>query len=92
METVHDALSISQKARKVATLAPGARVRIVGLWIWIDFESKPGATVRAMLKAEKFRWNHSRGCWQFAGVKSRKSRGGRWAIEARYGVQEVEVA
>jgi len=84
-----DALEVAEKARKVAALAPGARVRIIGLWIWLDFASKPDATVRAMLKAEKFRWNHKRGCWQFAGVKSRKSRHSRWVIEATYGVQEV---
>ena len=86
---MYDALSIAEKAQRVAKQAPGARVRIIGLWIWIDFPGKPAADVRAMLKAEEFRWNNKRGCWQFAGCKSRKSRQSRWVIEAAYGVQEV---
>lgn len=37
--------------------------RVVGRWVWVKFESKPPAEVRASLKAQGFRWSRRRGQW-----------------------------
>ena len=84
------AIELAEKAQRVAVQAPGARVRIIGLWIWVDFASKPAMEVRDMLKSEGFRWNRKRECWQFAGIRTTQSPHGRDYIENKYGVHEVE--
>jgi len=37
--------------------------RVVGCWVWIKFESKPSAEIRAALKEMGFRWSRRRGQW-----------------------------
>ena len=37
--------------------------RVVGRWVWIEFESKPSAEVRQGLKDMGFRWSRRRGQW-----------------------------
>ena len=37
--------------------------RVVGKWVWIEFESKPGADVRQSLKDIGFHWSHRRQQW-----------------------------
>ena len=37
--------------------------RVVGKWVWIQFESKPSAEIRQSLKAQGFRWSHRRQQW-----------------------------
>lgn len=37
--------------------------RVVGRWIWCQFESKPPAEVRASLKSIGFKWSKRRGQW-----------------------------
>ena len=86
------AIELAEKAQRVAGQAHDAHVRIVGLWIWVDFASKPAVAVRDMLKSEGFRWNRKRGCWQFACILTAQSPHGRDYIENKYGVEEVEVA
>lgn len=43
-------------------VVPAARV--VGTWVWLEFDAKPSPDVRAVLKEMRFYWNKSRGCWQ----------------------------
>ena len=37
--------------------------RVVGRWVWVEFEDKPDQAVRAGLKAIGFRWSKRRGQW-----------------------------
>lgn len=53
--------------REVSTFActlPGARVTLVGAWVWVTFPSKPDDATRAALKEAGFHWNHKRQTWQ----------------------------
>lgn len=85
-----DAIEVADKAQRVADAAPQARVRIIGLWVWVDFDEKPTTEVRTMLKGEKFIWNRKRGCWQFRGThRTGASRAGRGYLEAKYGSEDV---
>ena len=45
-------------------------IYLVGLWVWISGDTKP---YRSQLKELNCRWHSKRGCWYFAGVKSRYS-------------------
>ena len=77
-----------EKARKAQ--AVGARVEIVGSWVWAEFESKPPVAARELLKAEGYHWNRKREVWQFAGVPCRHSPASAPEIKAKYGVRELE--
>ena len=49
--------------------------RVVGKWVWIEFESKPSAEVRQGLKDMGFRWSKRRGQWAHnCGHSSRPAR------------------
>jgi hypothetical protein len=37
--------------------------RVVGKWVWIEFESKPSAEIRQSLKDYGFRWSKRREQW-----------------------------
>jgi len=37
--------------------------RVVGRWVWIEFDSKPSAEIRQALKDFGFRWSRRRGQW-----------------------------
>ncbi len=37
--------------------------RVVGKWVWIEFESKPDAEIRQAVKDFGFRWSRRRGQW-----------------------------
>jgi len=37
--------------------------RVVGRWVWIEFESKPSDSIRQSLKDFGFRWSRRRGQW-----------------------------
>ena len=37
--------------------------RVVGKWVWIEFESKPSEAIRQGLKDMGFRWSRRRGQW-----------------------------
>jgi hypothetical protein len=76
-------------ARDTAMVCKGARVAIIGRWIWVKFPSKPDDDTRGWLKACKFRWNKTRGVWQFAGVPAKKSNENAATIAARYGVRRI---
>jgi len=49
--------------------------RVVGKWVWIEFESKPDAEVRQGLKDMGFRWSRRRKQWAHnCGHSSRPAR------------------
>ena len=49
--------------------------RVVGKWVWIEFESKPCAEIRQALKDFGFRWSRRRGQWSHScGHSSRPAR------------------
>lgn len=49
--------------------------RVVGKWVWVEFEEKPSAETRAGLKAMGFRWSKRRGQWAHScGLPSRPAR------------------
>jgi hypothetical protein len=49
--------------------------RVVGKWVWVEFESKPDAEVRQGLKDMGFRWSRRRGQWAHnCGNSSRPAR------------------
>ncbi|MCK5581804.1 MAG: hypothetical protein KAJ18_11095 [Candidatus Omnitrophica bacterium] len=37
--------------------------RVVGKWVWIEFDSKPNTETRQALKDFGFRWSRRRGQW-----------------------------
>ena len=37
--------------------------RVVGRWVWIEFDSKPDAEIRQALKDFGFRWSRRRSQW-----------------------------
>lgn len=37
--------------------------RVVGRWVWVEFESKPSADIRQALKDYGFRWSKRRMQW-----------------------------
>lgn len=37
--------------------------RVVGKWVWIEFDSKPPEEIRQALKDFGFRWSRRRGQW-----------------------------
>lgn len=49
----------------------------VGRWIWVKFDIKPSAELRARLKDFGFRWSNRRGEWAHnCGCPSKRSRSG----------------
>ena len=67
---------------------------VVGRWVWIRFDRKPGPEVRRILKAAGFRWSSKREQWYHtAGCRS-YGRGGP-DPRTRYGsipVGEIETS
>ena len=41
-----------------------AAARMVGRWVWLEFDAKPADAVRAAIKALGFHWNRKREAWQ----------------------------
>jgi hypothetical protein len=72
----------------------GYAADVVGRWVWISFDAKPGQATRDELKAAGFRWNPNRGDWcHNCGHPSTRSRG--WHPRVKYGsipVGEVDTA
>ena len=49
--------------------------RVVGKWVWIEFDSKPSTEIRQGLKDMGFRWSRRRGQWSHScGNSSRPAR------------------
>ena len=41
--------------------------KIVGAWVWVEFNGKPDAETRGALVQLGFRWNPKRAAWQHCG-------------------------
>jgi len=68
----------------------GARVSITGAWVWATFADKPSREVRAVLKAEGFRWSKGKGKWYFAGRPCASRTSHSWGyIVQKYGEEEL---
>lgn len=71
LESLKDATAFCKPEGEIAPHA-----RVVGSWVWVEFDSKPSVAVRQKLKDAGFRWNRKRGAWQHScgGGRSRMSR------------------
>ena len=67
----------------------GATVKIVGAWVWAEFESKPSVEARQALKDAGYHWNSTRGCWQYAGVPCRHTKAITAYVWAKYGAKDL---
>lgn len=41
--------------------------RVVGRWVWVEFEARPDEHTRETLSALGFHWNRARAAWQHCG-------------------------
>lgn len=58
-------LSPTQVANRLAERPDVARAaRIVGRWIWVEFDEPPDTDTRRWLKELGFHWNRKRRVWQ----------------------------
>lgn len=65
IEAQAESLTLSEVVEAVSNrpdVSPFAR--IVGKWVWVQFDSKPAVETREYLKNLGFRWNRKRECWQ----------------------------
>lgn len=63
---------------------------VVGKWVWVEFEAKPGIDIIAGLKAAGFHWNRKRECWQHpCGHHSLHSPADSWYLKSKYGAHHV---
>lgn len=58
--------ALREPALRALLVADGADPRVVGKWVWIEFDHKPSREVREQLKALGFRYNAKREAWQHA--------------------------
>ncbi|MBW7990168.1 MAG: hypothetical protein FVQ84_09165 [Planctomycetes bacterium] len=65
MNTVTQSKSKSKSIVEVLEYckAENLPARVVGKWVWIKFENKPSAEIRAGLKSMGFRWSRRREQW-----------------------------
>lgn len=74
---------------------PGnTEIWIIGTWIWITKTEKDEAheDLRKLLKANKFRWNRTRHCWQWSppGSRSFRSKKSQEDIGELYGAARIK--
>jgi hypothetical protein len=77
MITVNESTSKSNYIIEVLEYckAQNLPARVVGKWVWVEFESKPSAEIRQGLKDMGFRWSRRRGQWAHnCGNSSRPAR------------------
>lgn len=68
--------------------------RVVGRWVWVNFDKKPSPECTGKLKNLGFRWNKKRQCWQHPCGDTR-SAAANYDPRERYGsrpVTELETA
>ena len=65
METVQENKSKSKSIIEVLEFCKDQALpaRVVGKWVWVEFDSKPNAEIRQSLKDFGFRWSKRRGQW-----------------------------
>ena len=89
METVTEHTEQSKSILEVLEFCKALNLpaRVVGKWIWVEFESKPPAETRQALKDFGFRWSARRRKWAHnCGTPSRAGKGNPWQ---KYSVQPV---
>ncbi len=80
METVTEHPKASKSEHSIIEVlefckAQNLPARVVGRWVWIEFESRPCAEIRQALKDFGFRWSRRRGQWSHScGHSSRPAR------------------
>ncbi len=80
METVSEHTKVSKSNHSILEVlefckAQNLPARVVGKWVWVEFESKPSAKIRQSLKDFGFRWSRRRGQWSHScGHSSRPAR------------------
>lgn len=82
---------MSERLREAARVAleHGARVEVIGCWVWAWYSERPPAETREAMKAAKFKYNGKRKCWQFAGRPSKGSPEHTDGIRRKYGAFAV---
>jgi hypothetical protein len=73
------------KDKAAVAIKAGARVEIVGAWVWASFPARPPIESRAALKAAGYHWNKKREVWQYAGVPSRFTTADSDRVKEKYG-------
>ena len=68
METISEHVKRSKSNHSILEVlefckAQDLPARVVGKWVWVEFESKPSAEIRQALKDFGFRWSRRRGQW-----------------------------
>ena len=68
METLPKQPNTSKSNRSIIEVlefckAQNLPARVVGRWVWIEFDSKPSAEIRQALKDFGFCWSRRRGQW-----------------------------
>jgi hypothetical protein len=82
----HDTLTVVRRLGERPEILSLARV--VGRWVWIEFPGAPDLATRDFLKAEGFRFNGRRRCWQHSGGRPSKQSAGDPRLH--YGEVEAE--
>lgn len=76
-------------SREAAERHEDAVVEMIGAWVWVTFDAKPGSEDREALKAAGFRWMKRRGQWAHnCGIRTKAARG--YHPREKYGSVLVE--
>lgn len=62
--------------------------KVVGFWLWAEFQTKPAREVLNHLKEMGFRWNNNRKVWQNPFLIASRSTSGDPRL--KYGSKEIE--
>ena len=58
-----ETVEVLKRLRNASTLA-FQNARVVGAWVWVEFDSIPATETRDTLKSLGFHWNKNRQAWQ----------------------------
>ena len=61
---MNETVEVLARLKNHPALAVFQAARVVGRWVWLEFDSKPAAEIRTFLKEEGFHWNRKRSAWQ----------------------------
>ena len=82
------ALSSVAVLDRMSIIAPAVLplVRVVGRWLWVEFDEKPGPDTLRAVKILGFRWSRRRSAWQHpCGDTSRKKPARNYDPRDKYG-------
>jgi hypothetical protein len=58
-------LSPAQVIERLRTIPDtNGRIKIVGGWVWVTFDTRPSKSVRSQLSQLGFHWSNPSRCWQ----------------------------